>query len=222
LLRSLLHDLLTPHIYWRWVDLLIREIPGRTGYALRRWLVGRRFGAVGEGLVVFPGVRVLGAKGLRVGRNCRLGVDTMIQANGGVELGNNVMTGPDVKIWSVNHVYTDPDAPVSEQGYELKPVTIGNDVFIGMSSIILPGAVIGDNVVISAGAVVGGKPVKAGSIVAGNPARTIGFRVLPTGTSGESPEPEVPTSPVERGPVAPPWGVRRGGTVGSPGEASGG
>jgi len=196
LLRSLLHDLLTPHVYWRWVDLLIREIPGQTGYALRRWLVGRRFGAVGEGLVVFPGVRVLGAQGLRVGRNCRLGVGTMVQANGGVEMGDDVMTGPDVKIWSVNHVYTDPDAPVSKQGYERKPITIGNDVFIGMGSIILPGAVIGDNVVISAGAVVGGKPVKAGSIVAGNPARTIGFRVAPGGASEEASKPEVSTSEV--------------------------
>jgi len=222
LLRSLLHDLLSTHIYWRWVDLLIREVPGRTGYDLRRILMGRRFGAVGEGLVVFPGVRILGAEGLRVGRNCRLGVDTMIQANGGVELGDNVMTGPDVKIWSVNHVYADPEAPVSEQGYERKPISIGHDVFIGMNAIILPGATIGDNVVVSAGAVVGGKPVKAGSIVAGNPARTIGYRVAPTGTSSESPEPDVPTSPVERGPVAPPWGLRRGGTVGRPGGPSAG
>lgn len=220
MLRSFLRDLLSAHIYWRWVDLLIREIPGRTGYDLRRILMGRRFGAVGEGLMVFPGVRVLGAQHLRVGKNCRLGVDTMVQANGGVVMGDNVMTGPHVKIWSVNHVYTDPDAPVSEQGYELKPVTIGNDVFIGMGSIILPGASIGDNVVVSAGAVVGGKPVKAGSIVAGNPARTIGFRVGPTGVSSDASGPEVPMSPAEPRPVAPPRQLRRGGTVGEPGGPS--
>lgn len=53
-----------------------------------------------------------------------------------------------------------------------KKTIIGNNVFIGVRSIILPGANIGDNVIIGAGAVVSGK-VPNNAVVAGNPARII-------------------------------------------------
>lgn len=62
------------------------------------------------------------------------------------------------------------DDPVS-----LRPqmfTTIGNNVFIGMRSIILQGANIGDNVIIGAGSVVSGK-VESNSVYAGNPAKKI-------------------------------------------------
>ena len=52
-------------------------------------------------------------------------------------------------------------------------VTIGDDVFIGVNSIILPGVEIGNKVVIAAGSVVA-KSVPSGVIVGGNPARIIG------------------------------------------------
>ena len=52
------------------------------------------------------------------------------------------------------------------------PVTIGNNVFIGMQSIILKGVTIGDNCVIGAGSVVS-RDVPANSVAAGNPARVI-------------------------------------------------
>jgi acetyltransferase-like isoleucine patch superfamily enzyme len=53
-----------------------------------------------------------------------------------------------------------------------KPVIIGNNVFIGMNSIILKGTVIGDNCVIGAGSVVHGK-FEDNCIIAGNPARVV-------------------------------------------------
>lgn len=52
------------------------------------------------------------------------------------------------------------------------PVVIGNNVFIGMNSIILPGVTIGDNVIIGAGSVVA-KDIPANSVCAGVPARVI-------------------------------------------------
>lgn len=54
----------------------------------------------------------------------------------------------------------------------LKGVKIGNNVFIGMRTIILPGTTIGDNTIIGAGSVVKGN-IPSGVIVAGNPARVI-------------------------------------------------
>ena len=52
------------------------------------------------------------------------------------------------------------------------PVTIGNDVFVGVNSIIMPGVTIGNEVVIGAGSVVT-KDVAGGSVIGGNPARVI-------------------------------------------------
>lgn len=62
-----------------------------------------------------------------------------------------------------------------EQGMRTAPVTIGNDVWIGMRSIIMPGVNIGDGSVIGAGAVVT-KDVPAYAIVGGVPAKVIKYR----------------------------------------------
>ncbi|MDR1385718.1 MAG: hypothetical protein LBJ67_17990 [Planctomycetaceae bacterium] len=52
---------------------------------------------------------------------------------------------------------------------------IGNDVFIGVNAVILPGLIVGDHAIIAAGAVVT-KNIENGAIVAGNPAKVIGQR----------------------------------------------
>lgn len=61
--------------------------------------------------------------------------------------------------------------PGSRRSYR-KPIRIGNNVFIGWGSIILPGVTIGNDVVIGAGSVVT-KDVPTGTVAAGNPARVI-------------------------------------------------
>jgi len=53
-----------------------------------------------------------------------------------------------------------------------RPITIGQNVFIGMGAIVLPGTVIGDNVIIGAGSVVRGE-IPSDSVVLGNPGRVI-------------------------------------------------
>lgn len=51
----------------------------------------------------------------------------------------------------------------------LGPISIGNNVFIGMNAILLPGTIIGDNVIIGAGSVVRGN-IHDDSVYSGNPA----------------------------------------------------
>jgi len=111
-----------------------------------------------------------------VGDNVHIGTDNFLQGAGGIVIGNDVMLGPSVKIWSANHQYADPDVPVRLQGYEYKEVEIGNDVWIGANSFIMPGAKIGNGCVIGAGSVVAGKVVPDYCILMGNPARKIGTR----------------------------------------------
>lgn len=55
----------------------------------------------------------------------------------------------------------------------LKPITVGDNVFIGMNTILLPGTHIEDNVIVGAGSVVRGR-IPAFSIISGNPASIIG------------------------------------------------
>jgi len=151
--------------------------------------MGSKFAAHGDGLVIYPGVRILGAEKLRVGRNCRISYDCIFQANGGIEMGDEVIFGPGAKIWSVNHVFDQAGVPIFEQGYEHKPVIIGSGVWFGANSFVMPGARIGDHVIVSAGSVVAGKDIEPYSIVAGNPARKVGSRLdrPSTGTPSLSP-----------------------------------
>lgn len=87
-----------------------------------------------------------------------------------VTIGRYVMIGPNTLIATVNH-------PISALGRRnhlgiAKPVTIGNDVWIGGNVTILPGVEIGNNVIIAAGAVVT-KNIPDNCIVGGVPARVI-------------------------------------------------
>jgi maltose O-acetyltransferase len=103
-----------------------------------------------------------------IGVNCRL--------HGPVTIGRDVMMGPDVIILARSHAFDDTQRAMIEQGYtEPVSVTIGDDVWIGTRSIILPGVTIGDGAVIGAGAVVT-KNVPTGAIVGGNPAKVLRLR----------------------------------------------
>ncbi len=176
-LQALKSDVRNRLVWLRWIESLVRPMPGQLGVVLRGRMIGGRFGRAGKGLVLYPGVIVVGPEMLEVGDNCRIGRNNLLQASGGIEIGDNALLGPDVKIWSLNHVTSRVDIPIWEQGFEFKKVVIGNGVWVGANSFIMPGARIGDHVVISAGSVVSGKQVEPYSILAGNPARKIGSRL---------------------------------------------
>lgn len=112
---------------------------------------------------------------LSIGDNSSLGIRSVLQ--GSVIIGNNVMMGPEVYIYTQNHNHQRTDIPMIEQGYEIeKPVIIKNDVWIGSRVTILPGVTVGNGSIIGASAVVT-KDVPDYTVVAGNPARIIKNRV---------------------------------------------
>lgn len=89
---------------------------------------------------------------------------------GKVKIGDNVMMGPNVGIYTAGHPIH-PDSRNS--GYEYgMDVTIGDNVWIGGSVSIMPGVTIGDNTVIGSGSVVT-KDIPANVIAAGNPCKVI-------------------------------------------------
>lgn len=185
LLTALRRDLASREVRYYVLEWLVRSVPGEFGTTLRVLALRRFFERAGRGLRIRPGVRLVGVRHLSVGDNCTIGLENVIQASGGVELGDNVLLGPGVKIWSLSHNFSRTDQPIIEQGYELKKVVVGNGAWIGAQCFIMPGAQIGDGVVVSAGSVVGGKAIEPYAIVAGNPARKIGTRADRAGPAEE-------------------------------------
>ena len=176
LLKYLWWDLKNPGYRVYYWNSLLSEVPGQFGREWRRRAVGRHFGKAGPGLRIHVGARFRGIEKLEVGANVDIGVDSFVQASGGVTMGDNVMLGPGVKIWSVNHRFEDATRPIYEQGMDLAPVTIGDNVWIGANAFIFPGVTIPEGCVVAACSVVGKKRYPPYTIIGGSPARVIGHR----------------------------------------------
>ena len=95
-----------------------------------------------------------------IGINCEVGSDLFI--------GEHTMMGPNVTILTENHKF-DVEKDCFD-GYEVKPVYIGKNCWIGKNVIILPGTKIGHHCIIGAGSVVPGKEYPDYALIAGNPA----------------------------------------------------
>jgi len=107
---------------------------------------------------------------IKVGKNVFLNFNCCILDVMEVKMGNNIMIGPNVQIYTATHPL---DAKTRSSWLEYaKPVIIGNDVWIGGGAIICPGVSIGNGAVIGAGSVVT-KSVPDNIVVAGNPAKFI-------------------------------------------------
>ena len=110
---------------------------------------------------------------LIVGENTEIGLKNFISAvNEDIRIGNNVLLGPDVSVFSYNHSFENKKIPIKSQNLECSEVFIGDDVWSGAKAIILPGVKIGRDAVVGAGAVVT-KDVPAYCIVGGVPANII-------------------------------------------------
>ncbi len=111
---------------------------------------------------------------LVIGNNSGIGANSIIGR--GTTIGDNVMMGPECYIYTRNHAFSRTDIPMREQGMQdFKPVTIGNDVWIGARVTILPGVKIGNGCIIGAGSVVT-KDMPDFAIGGGNPACVLKYR----------------------------------------------
>lgn len=107
-------------------------------------------------------------RGLKIGKNCKLGSCIIDPSHCfHINIGNNVVFGPQVRILA-----HDASTGVFLGYTRVANVNIGNNVFIGAHSIVLPGVTIGDNVIIGAGSVVS-RDIPSNSVAVGIPARVI-------------------------------------------------
>lgn len=107
---------------------------------------------------------------ISVGENFYANFGCVILDCAQVTIGDNVFLAPQVGIHTAGHPL---DTVTRLAGLEYaRPITIGNDVWIGAGAIILPGVSIGNGSVIGAGSIVT-KSIPAGVVAAGNPCRVI-------------------------------------------------
>lgn len=107
---------------------------------------------------------------ISVGNNFYANYDCIIVDVCEVTIGNDVLLAPRVGIYTAGHPI---DAAVRNEGLEFgKPVTIGDNVWIGGNAVINPGVTIGSNVVIGSGSVVT-KDIPDNVVAVGNPCRVL-------------------------------------------------
>jgi maltose O-acetyltransferase len=110
------------------------------------------------------GYNIIAGKNLYINFNCCILDGTT------VTFGDNVMIAPNVQIYTAAHPLNYKER---NSGLEFaKPISIGNNVWIGGNSVLCPGVTLGNNVVVGAGSVVT-KSFPDDVIIAGNPAKII-------------------------------------------------
>jgi acetyltransferase-like isoleucine patch superfamily enzyme len=110
--------------------------------------------------------------GIRIGRHTFLGEETLMRAQGGITIGDRVLFGPRVQVLAVNHVMSDPDRPIMDQGITAVGIRIEDGSWIGAGAIILDGVRIGRHACVGAGAVVT-SDVPDHGVAVGVPARVV-------------------------------------------------
>ena len=119
-------------------------------------------------------IRNLG-EGLVIGNNVGIAQNCFIQVRGKVTIGNDVMFGPGVSVFSEEHGFEQVEVPMIAQQETRKGVQIGDNVWVGTRAVILGGVTIGEGSIIAAGALVK-ESVPPYSVVAGIPAKVIRSR----------------------------------------------
>ena len=133
---------------------------------MRNWLLRHLIGKMdGPAFAVQIPFHISFGNRTHIGVNFFANNGCIIYDHGGVEIGNNVMLGPNVIITTISHPmdakersiyhYKDSFEPKKRANTESNaPITIGDNVWIAAGAIVCPGVTIGKNTVIGAGSIV--------------------------------------------------------------------
>lgn len=142
-----------------WFNGVLKLIPGIIGCHLRNAFLPYKRGV---NCRIWDYVHIDSPSKLTLGDDVSINRGTTINAGGKVIIGNDVLIGPNVTIYSQNHKFNNRDVLIRLQGYDRKPVSIGNNVWIASNVTILPGVEITDNVVIGANSLITKSILKTG------------------------------------------------------------
>jgi len=114
-------------------------------------------------------------EGITIGNGTGINARAYLGGQGGIFIGNDVIIGPEIKIFSENHNFSDPDILIKNQGVTREKVVIKNNCWIGANVTILSGVTIEEGSVVAAGSVVT-KSFPPNVIIGGVPAKVIKTR----------------------------------------------
>lgn len=115
------------------------------------------------------------AANLVIGNFVHINWGCYVSGEGGLEIGDRVLIGPNVSILSAGHEYIDRTQPILNQGLTYGKIVIEEDVWIGGGSVVLQNVKLGKGCVVGGGSTVV-NDVPSYSVVAGNPTRVIKWR----------------------------------------------
>jgi len=159
--------------YWLDFELMILRWVGHIPSHLVRKVVYNLCGVkIGKKSTIHIGAKFFQPKNIQIGEDTIVGSDVFLDGRASLKVGNHVDIASEVMIYNSQH-------DLESNSFEaiVKPVEVGDYVFIGPRVIILPGVKIGKGAVAAAGAVIS-KDVPEFSIVAGVPATVIGQRKI--------------------------------------------
>ncbi|MCF2555545.1 sugar O-acetyltransferase [Faecalicatena contorta] len=136
----------------------------------REAILKRLLKSIGKGVYFEPTFRCEFGYNITIGNNFYANFDCVMLDGGGIEIGDNVLFGPHVGIYTSNHALA-AEERIAGACYA-KKVKIGNNVWIGAGVHINQGVTIGDNTVIGSGSVVT-RDIPANVIAAGVPCKVI-------------------------------------------------
>lgn len=174
------YDCADPELMTRWQQAkeLTRIYNGHipvTDSVLQAEILSDLLGSYGDGLMIVPPFQVDYGHNIYLGCDCEINMNCVFLDCNRIVIGDNCGMGPGVQIYTVGHPVNARERLMNASKFWVAvtaPVTIGNNVWIGGGSIILPGVTIGDNVTIGAGSVVT-KSIPSDSLAVGNPARVV-------------------------------------------------
>lgn len=137
---------------------------------LRRQLLEQLLGRVGEGTEIRPPLYLDYGSNLTIGARCFANFGLVALDVAPITIGDDVQFGPNVQLLTPTHP-VEPE-PRRQKWESARPITIGDNVWIGGGAIVLPGVTIGENTVVGAGSVVT-RDLPANVVAVGNPARVV-------------------------------------------------
>ncbi len=136
----------------------------------RREIMTRLFAEVGDDCYIEPPLHANWGIHTHLGKSVYANFNLTLVDDTHIYIGDHVMIGPNVTIATAGHPI-EPDLRRKVAQFNI-PVTIGNNVWIGANSVILPGVSVGENSVIGAGSVVT-KDIPPNVVAVGNPCRVL-------------------------------------------------
>lgn len=143
--KHLMVRLAEEYLWW-----VLRSLPGFEGVFLRYLFLKCTAKEVKGFCWISQGCTIVNSYELRIGRNFSTNRNVLIDAIGGIAIGDNTGVGPNCVIISQEHSMLAQGDYFSDRAYRKKPIKLGSNVWIGSNCFIKAGVTIGDHAVVGA------------------------------------------------------------------------